>query len=175
MRQQVVFADETSPCRLEYLSAQWQSSVRKWHQNPYAGLCAQWWQICRSKVLQRGGLWSIFLFKAIVCFFFACLFVFFCFFLLFVFLRNTESIILLSLAVGPGEEVADECFLCCRMSCQLPAVWLVTMVRVHTHLWAGRYVCVILSAAVFLCYNNVALQVEVSQNILLHQFTLKLM
>lgn len=76
---------------------------------------------------------------------------------------------LFSLAAGPGEEVADECFLCCGMSRQLPAVWLVTMVRVHPHLWVGRYVLVVLSAAVFPCYSSLALQVEVSHNKLLHK------
>lgn len=42
---------------------------------------------------------------------------------------------------GSGEEVADEHFLCGGMPCQLPTIWLVTMVWVHSHLWAGRYVC----------------------------------
>lgn len=118
-----IMLNKMAPCRLEYLSAQWSSSVWKWHQNTHAGLCAQRRQIRWPQVLQRGEQQIIFFFKL----------------LLFCLLKNVWGAdTVIPLVAGPGEEVADECLLCCRMSRQLPAVWLVPMVWVHPYLWAGR-------------------------------------
>lgn len=67
---------------------------------------------------------------------------------------------------GPGPEVADECVLCCRMSCKLPAVWLVCVVRVYTHLWTGRYVWVSSASPeplyIWMCVNSCGHTVSLS-------------
>lgn len=49
------------------------------------------------------------------------------------------------LSAGPWEELADEHNLHGGMPCQLPAFWVVCVVRVFTNMWPHRLVCTLIS------------------------------
>lgn len=51
----------------------------------------------------------------------------------------------LSFAAWPGEELADEHLLRSGMPCELPAFWLVSLVRMFSNMWPHRFVCTFIS------------------------------